>query len=76
MAKVIKKQIQWNQANHFPWSQWADGRVWQIDQGIDFTTPTARMRQRLYAQAQLRGIRVRTKVEPDKPNSIIFQFFV
>ena len=35
MAKVLTS-FQFRQTSHYPWRDWADGRIWQAKPGIDF----------------------------------------
>lgn len=49
----------------YPWEDWQNGNVWEIEQGVDFTTSAEIMRNYLHKRAADQGVSVRvTKRRP------------
>ena len=72
MAKVLKN-YNFKSANYskYPWSEWTDGRVYQITRYVDFTVEPASMKQQLQTNSVKRGLSVRVDVTGD---TVTFQF--
>ncbi|MFD4196634.1 hypothetical protein [Amycolatopsis thermoflava] len=49
------------QGDKYPWDLWLDGRVWQLEQGTDFTLPMATFRTSAHRAATKRGLRAPTR---------------
>ena len=45
----------------YPWSDWTNGRVWEIRQDEDYDVKTENMRVNLHMKADSLGRKVRTK---------------
>jgi hypothetical protein len=57
----------------YPWPQWTDGGVWEINRGEDYDVATENMRVNLHMKADSLGRKVRTtKVE--RGSGLVFQF--
>src|SRR6201999_1284584 len=63
-------------SRRYPWAEWADGSVWQIERGVDFDTTTENMRVNLHMKADGLTKKVRTsKVTTDSGREgLVFQF--
>jgi hypothetical protein len=58
-----------------PWSQWLDGRVWQLTPGDDFEAKIATIKQSAKSQALRRGGDVRMSVfKRDGREHLVLQF--
>jgi len=55
----------------YPWSDWTDGRVWEITRGVDFNGPAARMAGQMRNYALRNGLKVKQRVRAD---TVSFQF--
>jgi hypothetical protein len=51
----------------YPWHEWTDGGTWMLVRGEDFDAEIEVFRNKLYAQASRRGLKVRTHKEPRRP---------
>lgn len=72
MAKVLES-FEFKRAGReakYPWKEWLDGRVWQIERGEDFGPTAERMRIMVSRTAERFGVKVRTSVSGD---TVIFQ---
>lgn len=47
----------------YPWHEWTDGGTWMLVRGEDFDAEIEVFRNKLYAQASRRGLKVRTHKE-------------
>ena len=45
----------------YPWGQWFDGRVWRLEEGIDFNGAASQFRRGLGARATRSGGKVATR---------------
>ena len=73
MARTLKQFDFGERAQgRYPWSEWANGKIWEIKQGEDFDVRVEGMRNQMHMQARNRHLKVRTKVNCD---SIVFQFY-
>jgi hypothetical protein len=59
----------------YPWEEWMDGSMWEIEQGVDFSVdiPVVNFVNGMHAKARKKGKRVRTHVAGKK---LQFQFYV
>jgi len=55
----------------YPWDQWFDGRIWQLDQGVDFEGPSVSMERVIRTTANRRRVRVRVRITED--DSVVLQ---
>jgi hypothetical protein len=59
----------------YPWPEWGDGSVWEIQQGVDYDIPTENMRVNLHERARRFAMVVRTeKVNVGTGEGLRFQF--
>ena len=59
----------------YPWKEWQDGRVWKVQHGVDFRTPSNSFQTYLYNRASVQGMSVRaTSLLEDGKQFVIFQF--
>ena len=73
MSRVLK-DYDWSESRRmkYPWNDWLDGRVWEIERGEDFVVDAEQMRKNIYNAAWTRGLAVRTG---RKKNKIVLQAF-
>lgn len=45
-----------------PWADFADGRVWELERGVDYVQDDERARRAAMAWAQRHDVRIRTSV--------------
>ena len=67
MAKVIKDHVwrgAWGIVRLYPWEQWFDGRVWQLERGKDFRVSVRSMVTCAHSAARKLGIKVRCNTGP------------
>lgn len=55
----------------YPWQAWANGAVWKISKGVDFTCSFAVIRAAIHSTAARKGVSVRTS---RVGNDVYFQF--
>jgi hypothetical protein len=65
----------------YPWDDWFDGRIWQLEPKIDFDGPATSLERVIRTTANRRGIKVRIRIdsgniivqrhEENKPSRII-----
>jgi hypothetical protein len=74
MAKKLKTfEFTRTRTSAYPWYDWADGSIWQVVQGIDFTCKVESFRSTLSGVAANRGMSVRSKLQDG--GSVVFQFY-
>jgi hypothetical protein len=56
----------------YPWDEWADGSIWKVKTGKDFTCKPTGFRKALQAQAAKREMQVQVRNEKD---GLVFQFW-
>lgn len=67
MAKKIEGPIPGTPAiRGYDWNTWSDGSTWLLEQGIDYSIDSERMRQRAHAWAYNHGMKVQTRVAENK----------
>lgn len=47
-------------SRRYPWDEWTDGHPWKLYRLLDFDSSTDKFRNRMYAMAQRRGLKVDT----------------
>lgn len=57
----------------YPWAEWFDGDVWELQQGRDFYCTPKSFRPLAHRTARDYGGRVRTKFRPD--NVVVMAFY-
>jgi hypothetical protein len=55
----------------YPWATWANGKIWRVERGEDFSCTAHGFRQQLYAYAKLNSLKVRATIKGD---AVEFQF--
>lgn len=58
-------------ADRYPWDEWLDGDVWDLEPGKDFHVKTQSMRTMAVAKAKERGFKVRTATDPDTRHFVL-----
>lgn len=58
----------------YPWKEWADGSVWRVKQGEDFTCSIKSFRTGLALHARNNGLALKTRVDFEDDDVLIFQF--
>ena len=59
MARVVSSFPRKDRSK-YPWSQWFDGQVWELEKGADFDCTPTSVRTSALSAAFRRGIKVRT----------------
>jgi hypothetical protein len=69
VARIVKDP-DWsdtrNRPSQYPYDKWLDGRVWEIEQGIDFNCEVKSIRSMLFNAAYRRDLVLRTKTIDNK----------
>lgn len=52
----------------YPWDQWLDGDIWQLEHGTDFDTHPLMMERIIRTRATARGAKVRMRHQPGNTN--------
>ena len=55
-----------HQYDPLPWHLWMDGRVWELEQGVDFQEPMLKFRARVYRRARIFDQRAQTHITGNK----------
>lgn len=59
----------------YPWIDWTDGGIWEIQRGSDYDVPTENMRVNLHVKADALSRKVKTrKISSDDSEGLVFQF--
>lgn len=75
MARVIEEFPATTRQSKYPWDEWTDGQIWELEAGKDFTQQIESMRQAAAKQAKQRNLAFRTaKVTRDKKDYLVLQF--
>jgi hypothetical protein len=78
MATILK-QFDWTYVSRnsavprsraYPWNEWLDGRIWQLEPGTDFDGPPVSLERVIRTTANRRGIKVRVRIT-DEGNVIV-----
>lgn len=80
MARMLQEfpEVIERQDGKYPWSEWANGKPWQLEQGVDFDTKIGSFRQTCAKLALRRGHKKtpRTAVlVEDGKTFLVVQFF-
>lgn len=62
MARKVTELPGRSRNSEYPWDQWFDGDVWELEQGEDFTTSVEGMRSVLHGAAKRLGYALSTRV--------------
>lgn len=63
MARVLEDfDFRKRPHSRHPWDTWLDGQVWELRQGVDFSSEPPNMRGAAHAAAAKRGLTVRTSI--------------
>jgi hypothetical protein len=49
----------------YPWNEWFDGRIWQLEPGTDFDGPAVSLERVIRTSANRRNIKVRVRITED-----------
>lgn len=49
----------------YPWNEWFDGRIWQLEPETDFDGPPVSLERVIRTSANRRGIKVRVRITED-----------
>ena len=72
MAKTIRSfDFATRKTTKYPWDKWTDGRIWQIQRGVDFERPAVSFVANIHQLARTRKLSVRVSQSGD---TITFQF--
>ena len=52
--------------SRYPWPEWLDGRIWELERGVDFTASPTSIRTSAMHAATRRGIKVRVSQKKNK----------
>ena len=44
----------------YPWTEWMDGQIWKLKQGVDFQVKTSSLLGGVRSHAKRKGLRVKT----------------
>lgn len=65
MAKVLRHfEFREPFGSKYPWGEWLDGRVWQLEQGKDFGCSVSGFVVQVHHAARRRGLRARVTTRP------------
>jgi len=48
---------------NYPWDDWFDGRIWELEPGTDFDGPATGLERVIRTSANRRGIKVRIRID-------------
>lgn len=63
MARVLEEFPAVTRDGKYDWSQWGDGRVWELEEGVDFDTKISSIRQTAAKAAARLGKSLRTTTQ-------------
>ena len=61
MAKTVKAMPESKRASRYPWSEWLNGEVWELEPGVDFDCDPDSMRQQMYQAAAAADLSATTR---------------
>lgn len=70
MSKILD-DFDFGARQPLPWGEWLDGRIWQLEHGVDYTIKPASLVATAYKRAAERGGKVRTKRQGD---TVVLQY--
>jgi hypothetical protein len=68
---VVSRNNKRARSRSYPWDDWFDGRIWQLEKGVDFDGPATSLERVIRTSANRRGIKVRIRI--DSGNVILQQ---
>jgi hypothetical protein len=76
MAKPLDEWPTLEREQRFPWSEWLDGRPWQLTRGEDYDSRAKTIIANARSQAKKRGgtVRTRTLNEGTEREAVVVQF--
>ena len=60
---VVSRTNKRARSRNYPWDDWFDGRIWQLEQGTDFDGPAVSLERVIRTSANRRGIKVRIRID-------------
>lgn len=75
MARTLK-EFPISPKARYPWDQWLDGQVWQLEERDDYGCKTTTLRQNAKVQATKRGGRVKSCVNKEPDGDILYLQFL
>lgn len=76
MARRLDSFPAATRAQQYPWDEWLDGNVWQLDRGTDYRAKASTIIANARLQAKRRGGILRTRLleEGSASESVVVQF--
>ena len=68
MAKILEAlpvQIRQGRTEQYPWTEWFDGQVRLLENGIDYDAETTSMKSCAYAAARRHGVKIALRTVGD-----------
>ena len=62
MARKLDEFPSLRSESRYPWGEWLDGSVWELEQGRDFSSKVPTFRANAQTQARKRGGKVRSRL--------------
>jgi hypothetical protein len=62
----ISRSNKRSRSRSYPWGEWFDGRIWQLEQGTDFDGPPASLERVIRTSANRRKIKVRIRIDGEQ----------
>ena len=63
MARTVKTMPASRRGQKYPWTEWCDGKIWELTPGEDFECSIDSMRQQAYQAASKMGLSATTREE-------------
>jgi len=76
MAKIVDDSLlvsNRGRTHQYPWTEWTDGKTWEVTKGEDFECTLNSFRNGLYSIAKTLGLKVTSMTMPSE-GSIRFRF--
>lgn len=75
MARQLEVFPSFRSEPRYPWDEWLDGSVWELEVGRDFTSKVPTFRANAQIQARKRGGAIRTRLlEDGHTRRLVVQF--
>jgi hypothetical protein len=75
MAKVLtelpKRHGGGGRKESYPYDEWLDGQIWQLEEGTDYKSKTASMLTNIRQAADKRNLKVRTRLLDDGKTLVV-----
>lgn len=66
MAKIVKEtSLKYRMRPYYPWHEWVDGNVWEIEQDKDFDVDPRTFQVAAYNWANRHGFKAATRLLPN-----------